>query len=87
MPDVPPATFLNFLSGLASQALMQFGEIPNPLTGERTVNAAYARYTVQLLQVLRDKSAGNRTAEEEQYLSAVLSDLAARMAKLPPDGK
>lgn len=82
---VPEATFVNFLSGLASQALMQFGELPNPLTGDRSANPAYARYTVQLLRVLRDKSAGNRTDEEERYLTSVLTDLEARLAKLPPE--
>lgn len=84
MPDVPQATFLNFLSGLGSQALMQFGQIPNPLTGERTVNPAYARYTVELLRVLQQKSAGNRTPEEDKYLSTMLEDLGARLEKLPP---
>src|SRR5450432_1805968 len=68
MNSVPDATFLNFLSGLASQALMQFGEIPNPISGERNVNLPYARYTLQLLEVLRDKTACNRSAEEEAYL-------------------
>ena len=38
----PDATFLNFLSGLSAQALMQFGEIPNPLNGQRTANPDYA---------------------------------------------
>ncbi len=85
MADVPAANFLNFLSGLASQALMQFGEIPNPLSGERTVNPPFARYTVQLLQVLKEKSAGNRTPEEDQYLDAMLADLTARLAKLPAE--
>jgi hypothetical protein len=84
MPDVPQATFLNFLSGLASQALMQFGEIPNPLTGERQVNPAYARYTVELLRVLQQKSAGNRSPEEDKYLTAMLEDLGKRLEKLPP---
>lgn len=82
MPDdsVPAASFLNFLGGLASQALMQFGEIPNPMTGERTPNVAYARYTVQLIEILRDKTQGNRTPEEDQYLVAMLADFQRRLA-------
>lgn len=80
MPDVPQASFSNFLGGLASQALMQFGEIPNPLTGTRECNLDYARYTVQLLEVLELKTRGNRTAEEEQYLSGMLSDFRKRLA-------
>ncbi len=76
----PPATFLNFLSGLSAQALMQFGEIPNPLTGGRVANLDYARYTVQLLEVLSDKTKGNRTPEEDQYLGAMIADFRRRLA-------
>lgn len=78
---LPEATFLNFLSGLASQALMQFGEIPNPHTGQRQQNLPFAAYTVQIIRILRDKTEGNRTDEESQYLTAALEDLEARLAQ------
>ena len=80
--QVPAATFMNFLSGLSAQALMQFGEIPNPLNGARTANVDYARYTVQLIEVLADKTKGNRSTEEEDYLAAMLTDFRGRLAKL-----
>lgn len=78
---VPQATFLNFLSGLSAQALMQFGEIPNPMTGERTANLDYARYTVELIEVLADKTKGNRSKEEEDYLAGMLADFRRRLAQ------
>lgn len=78
---VPQASFLNFLSGLAAQALMQLGEMANPLTGEKAVNLPYAQYSLQLLEVLERKTAGNRTAEEDTYLKAVLTDLRGRLAR------
>ncbi len=78
---VPEATFLNFLSGLATQGLMQLGAVANPLTGERTVNLAYARYTVELIRVLEAKTVGHRTPEEDQYLQALVSDLTGRLAR------
>ncbi len=82
MPAVPEASFLNFLGGLAAQALMQLGEVPNPLTGGRESNPAFARYTVQLLTVLRDKTRGNLSAEEAAYLESAIGDLTARLAKV-----
>ncbi len=86
MTEVPAASFLNFLSGLGTQALMQFGEIPDPISGRRSLNPAFARYTVELLRVLKEKSQGNRTPEEERYLETMLTDLSARLAELPaPD--
>lgn len=78
---IPPASFLNFLGGLAGQALMSLGEIPNPLSGRREANLDHARYTLQLLEVLQQKTAGNRSPEEEAYLGTLIGDLQARLAK------
>ena len=80
--ELPEASFLNFLSGLGSQALMQFGEIPNPISGQREANPPYAAYTVQLLRILRDKTEGNRSAEEDEYLQRMLTDLEQRLEHL-----
>jgi hypothetical protein len=76
---LPEASFLAFCSGLASQALMQLGELPFP-DGERHSNIPYARYTVDVLRILRDKTDGNRTDEETAYLDAALGDLERRVA-------
>ena len=77
-PQAP--TFLAFLSGFAAQGLMQLGVIPNPLTGAREANLPYARYTLTLLEILKQKTAGNRTIEESQYLDGVIKDLGDRLA-------
>ncbi|MFW5830105.1 MAG: DUF1844 domain-containing protein [Planctomycetota bacterium] len=78
---MPEASFLNFLSGLGSQALMQLGQIPNPHSGQREVNLPFARYSVQLLEILEQKTAGNRSKEEEEYLQAALTDLRRQLQK------
>ena len=79
---VPEATFLNFLSGLSAQALMQFGDIPNPITGTRDVNPAYAKYTVELLRILEEKTKGNRSKEEDEYLQTMLNNFRVKLEKL-----
>jgi hypothetical protein len=79
---VPEASFLNFLSGLSAQALMQFGDIPNPITGTRDVNPAYAKYTVELLRILEEKTKGNRSKEEDEYLLTMLKNFGAKLEKL-----
>lgn len=78
---VPEATFTNFLSGLAAQTMMQLGDIPNPMSGTREKNLGYARYTLQLLEVLEQKSTGNRTPEEDRYLLSMIADLKGRFTK------
>lgn len=84
---VPQANFLNFLSGLGSQALMQLGEIPNPGSGQREQNVEFARYSIELLHVLKEKTEGNRNEEESQYLDSMLGDLDMRLAKLENGGE
>ncbi|NRA38714.1 MAG: DUF1844 domain-containing protein [Planctomycetes bacterium] len=86
-PEIPEASFLNFLKhGLASQALMQLGMVPNPMSGEREVNLPYAQYSIELLSVLKEKSEGNRTDDETRYLEGVLADLTFQLDKLKSEG-
>jgi Domain of unknown function (DUF1844) len=85
MPDptkTPDASFLNFLSGLSAQALMQFGDIPNPITGSRDANPAYAKYTVDLLHILAEKTKGNLSKEEDEYLQTMLKNFRDKLARL-----
>jgi hypothetical protein len=73
--SVPPASFLNFLGGIGAQGLIHCGALPHPVTGERAVDKELARYTVELLTILEAKSRGNRSPEEDQYLTGMIADL------------
>jgi len=72
-------TFLKFLQGLAIEAQVQLGILPHPVTGERTVNLPYARATIHIIEMLRDKAQGNLTPEEEDYLRGALMGLKNRL--------
>ena len=74
----PEADFLSFISGLAAQTLMQLGEIENPLEKKKAVNLQAARYSIDLVAMLQEKTEGNLTDEEKKYLGAVLNDLRLR---------
>ncbi len=76
--DAPPADFLHFVSGMAAQALMQLGAIENPLEGDRKTDLAAARYSIDCLQMLAEKTKGNLTDEEDKYLRAALHELRMR---------
>ncbi len=79
--DAPPADFLHFVSGMAAQALMQLGAIENPLEGGRKTDLAAARYSIDCLQILAEKTKGNLTDEEDRYLRAALHDLRMRFVE------
>src|SRR4029453_17250729 len=52
----------------ASSALISLGEAADPSTGQRHVDLDQARDAIDMLALLRDKTAGNRTEEESRLL-------------------
>ena len=51
------------------------GKIPNPMNGKTEVNLPAAENTIEILILLREKSQGNLTGDEEKYLSATIANL------------
>jgi hypothetical protein len=78
MTDASPKpgalSFIDFLVGLASSALIHMGA-PHPETGERSKDLVLARQTLELLSMLREKTRGNLTPEEETFFDNLLTDL------------
>lgn len=74
--DVTPGglTFSIFLQSLAQQALMQLGLIPWP-HGQRELHLEQARDTIEIVTLLKAKTKGNLTAEEQQLVDAVVYEL------------
>ncbi len=63
---------------LASSAVVALGEAPDPLTGQRQVDLTQAADAIDLLILLREKTEGNRSPEENRILEEVLYDLQLR---------
>lgn len=73
-----PVQFTTFLLGLASTALIHLGETPHPETGKAEKNLVLARQSMDLLSLLREKTSGNLTSEEEKFFDHLLADLRLR---------
>jgi hypothetical protein len=73
--DENPASFINFLSTLVTNAAASLGAIPHPVTGQKTVDLDTGRYWIDVLQMLREKTANNLSSQENRLLESVLSDL------------
>lgn len=69
------ANFMQFVGGFGFQALVQLGKAPNPMTGETSVDLPNAKYSIDLLGILQEKTKGNLTQEEDEQLSSMLRDL------------
>ena len=75
---LPEARFDLFVSGLAMEALIAMGDIPHPATRKHSVNLPQAKYLIDLLGVLGEKTAGNLAVEEEKLLKDALYQLRMR---------
>ena len=83
---VPKPNFAQFLSGLATQVLISLGEMENPMTGRKQVDLAQAQHTIDLLDLLQEKTEGNLTPQEENFLTNVLHDLRLRYVRAATGG-
>ncbi len=73
--------FTPFLLGLASTALIHLGSTPHPETGRTEVDLVLARQSLDLLSMLREKTRGNLTSEEERVFDQLLTDLRLRFVE------
>ncbi len=75
-PSGPPRPDLASLCVmLYSDALVNLGQVADPMTGQPHQDLDQARFTIDLLGMLQEKTAGNRTAEESAVLQEILSTL------------
>ncbi len=89
-PDAQTATaeaplelsFLDLVSMLATNALVQLGEVPDPASGEKKENLHGVQDMISFLAMLQKKTEGNLDKNEEEALEQILYDLRMRfMAK------
>ena len=71
----PPASFEGLINMLASQAMASLGFMVDPETGEPSVNRPVAKYLIDLLGVVEEKTKGNLLAEEEMQLQDALHSM------------
>ena len=77
-----PASFVNFLSTLVSQAAASLGAMPHPVTGQRSVDLETGKYWIDVLTMLRQKTEGNLHPQEKQLFEGLLSDLQLQYVSL-----
>jgi len=74
-PCMPKPTFSTFVLSLASSALVQLGEVPDPSTGEQHEDTVLAKHTIDILSMLQDKVTNGLDAEETRLLEGLLYEL------------
>jgi hypothetical protein len=81
---VPPdPDFKFFITTLALQASIALGHMANPQTNQPQKDPAQAKFIIDTLGMLQEKTKGNLTQEETSLLENLLYEL--RMAYLAPE--
>lgn len=70
-----PASFVNFLSTLATNAAASLGAVPHPVTGKRSLDLDTGKYWLDVLGMIKDKTNGNLHEQENRLLDGLLADL------------
>ena len=71
----PGTAFTDFVEPLIAQAYMSLGMLRNPYQPKPTVDAQAARQMIEILTMLKEKTNGNLTADEDDFLSTHLGEL------------
>lgn len=79
-PDVgdlpmPPASLEMLITTLATEALVALGQVPHPATGELHAHRGQGQYLIDTIEMLRQKTKGNLTPDEQHMIESVLHQL------------
>jgi hypothetical protein len=81
------ASFGTLALSMASAAAMSLGLAPNPQSGKTEVDLQMARFNIDMLVMLREKTKGNLNAEENEFLSRVITDLQLKFVEANKNAK
>jgi len=79
---LPPASFTFFVLSLRAQAEMQLGLMNYGQDEESKPDLQMTRHTIDLMAILRDKTKGNLTLEEQRLLENSLTELRFRFVQV-----
>ena len=78
----PGTPFTNFIEPLIAQAYMSLGMLPNPYQPQAKADVGAARQMIDILQLLKEKTAGNLTPDEDEFLNTYLGELKLAFVKI-----
>ena len=78
----PQLDFFNYIASLGFQTMIFLGEMPNPITNQVEKNLKQAKFLIDTLVILRDKTKGNLTKEEDDLLNGSIYELQLRYVDL-----
>ena len=77
--------FFTYVTSMGYQAMIFLGEIPNPMTGQSEKNLRQAKFMIDTLVMMKDKTKGNLTEQESSFLEGTLYELQMKFVGLAKD--
>ncbi|MEI7998651.1 MAG: DUF1844 domain-containing protein [Candidatus Omnitrophota bacterium] len=74
----PQLDFFNYIASLGFQAMIFIGEMPNPLTNQMDKNLKQAKFLIDTMTIIREKTSGNLTKEEAELINGSIYELQLR---------
>jgi len=74
-PTLDEQLLLQLVSSLATGVWVAMGKLANPVNGKVERNMAQATYSLDTLEMLSKRMAGNLVDWEEEYFTQILTDL------------
>ena len=77
----PEVTFSSFVLSLSTTVMYHLGDFPDPATNKAEKNLAAAKQTIDMLNMIKIKTAGNLDIDEKELLEGILYELMMRYVK------
>ena len=78
----PQLDFFNYVASLGFQAMIFLGEMPNPISNQMEKNLKQAKFLIDTLVLIREKTTGNLSKEEAELLNGSIYELQRRFVEL-----
>lgn len=80
--DSMNANFSTLIMSIASSAAMSLGLAPDPQTGKITKDKNMAKFNIDLLIMLKEKTKNNLSEDENKLITSLVSDLQMHFVKM-----
>ena len=78
--------FIEFVMMQSQHAALFLGQIANPQTGELSVNLEAAKMFIDQLEMVREKTRGNLSSDEDKIINNALSNLQTAFLEIAGGG-
>ena len=80
--DSMNANFSTLIMSIASSAAMSLGLAPEPQTGKIAKDKNMAKFNIDLLIMLKEKTKNNLSEDENKLITSLVSDLQMHFVKM-----